>query len=67
MLSSKLRYKQTIKSFCINMIDKKKRYVEVLKEMIKINVYPKRFVVDKHKIEKRIKREGVTEKLNQIL
>ena len=67
MLSPKLTNKQTINSFCVNMVDTKKRYVEVLKEMVKINVYPKRFVVDKHKLEKRIKREGVTEKLNQIL
>jgi cytidyltransferase-like protein len=67
VLSSRLINKQTINSFCINIIDKKERYVEVLKEMVKINVYPKRFVVDKHKLEKRIKREGVTEKSNQIL
>jgi hypothetical protein len=36
-------------------------------ELAKINVIPERFTVDRHEIVKRIKREGVSEKLNQIL
>jgi cytidyltransferase-like protein len=67
VLSSRLVNKQTVKSFCINMKDKEERYIDVLKEMSKIGVYPERFTVDRHEIEKRIKREGVNEKSNQIL
>jgi hypothetical protein len=49
------------------MKDKEERYIDVLKEMSKIGIYPERFMVNKHEIEKRIKRDGVNEKSNQIL
>ena len=56
-----------IKSYCINLVNKNHKFEKIKSELSKINIYPNRFVVEKHNLTKRILREGVNEKSNQIL
>jgi hypothetical protein len=56
-----------IKSYCINLFNQEYKYRKSLNELSKIGLNPIRFKVPKHKIKKRILREGVNEKSNQIL
>lgn len=59
--------KPNIKSYCINLVNKHHKFEKIKSELSKINIYPNRFGVGKHNLTKRILREGVNEKYNQIL
>jgi hypothetical protein len=56
-----------IKSYCINLVNKHHKFEKIKSELSKINIFLNRFVVEKHRLTKRILREGVNEKSNQIL
>ena len=60
-------HEQIIYSYCINLRDKEYKFINVLNELDRLSIYPNRFVVEKHNLTKRILREGVNEKSNQIL
>lgn len=59
--------KYDVNSYCINLRDKEYKFINVLNELYRLSIFPNRFVVEKHNLTKRILREGVNEKSNQIL
>tara|TARA_R110000868_G_scaffold378996_1_gene644668 strand:- start:314 stop:2431 length:2118 start_codon:yes stop_codon:yes gene_type:complete len=67
ILSSSLINQQTVHSYCINLHDKEHKFTNILNELGRLSIYPNRFVVEKQNLTKRILREGVNEKYNQIL
>ena len=67
ILSSNRIRQQTVHSYCINLSDKEYKFINVLNELDRLSIFPNRFVVEKHTLTKRILREGVNEKYNQIL
>lgn len=67
ILSSRLIHEQIIDSYCINLHNKEYKFIDTLNELDRLSIYPNRFPVEKHTLTKRILREGVNEKSNQIL
>lgn len=66
VVSSRLLRNQKIKSFCINLESREDRYLKVLNQLGKINIFTERFSVKKHNIQNGILK-GVSDKVNQIL